>query len=195
MKLIAAPAGFTWATCLFGLYLCIAMAWPTAYAGTAASAESKPEVLAQIPTARAGGKGLLRFWGFEVYNASLWVAPSFKPAELGEHPIALELEYLRKFGSEEIARVSLEEMRRSGGFSEAQGQHWQSTLAKMLPPVKPGDRLLGVYRPGVGAAFVFNGKPIGEIADAQFGKLFFEIWLGPKTSQPKLRDLLLAGVK
>jgi hypothetical protein len=51
----------------------------------------------------------------------------------------------------------------------------------------------GIHRPGVGAVFQINGKPGGEIADAQFARLFFGIWLSPTTSEPKLRSALLAG--
>jgi hypothetical protein len=154
---------------------------------------AKPEVLQQIPAAAFSGKGLLRFLGFEVYHASLWVAPSFKYSELGQHPLALELEYLRKFKRQEIARVSLEQMRAAGGFTTEQGLQWQVALAALLPDVKPGDRLLGVYKPGAAVTFALNGQGIGEIADPQFAKLFFDIWLSPKSSAPKLRDQLLAG--
>ena len=54
-----------------------------------------------------------------------------------------------------------------------------------------GDRLLGVHLPGRGAQFYANGKPQGEIADPEFARLFFGIWLSEKTSAPKLRLTLL----
>jgi hypothetical protein len=182
IKSIAVRAVLACGIAFFGAY---------AYAGV--SQLSKPLVLQQIPSATFAGKGLLRFLGFQVYNASLWVAPGFKYSELGQHSIALELEYLRKFKREEIARVSLEQMRLSGSFSPEQGQQWQTALATVLPDVKPGDRLLGIYKPGASVAFALNGQSIGEIEDAQFAKMFFDIWLSPKSSAPKLRDQLLAG--
>ena len=58
--------------------------------------------------------------------------------------------------------------------------------------MKPGDRLLGVYQPGVGAVFKMGGRVVGEVADAAFARLFFGIWLSPKTSEPALRQALLA---
>jgi Chalcone isomerase-like len=200
IKNIAVRAIFIGAYGLFGLS---SSAWAQAstYENERADAarfglqagNAKPEVLARLPEANFSGKGLLRFLGFDVYTASLWVAPPFKYSELGQHAVALELEYLRKFRRQEIARVSLEQMRLSGGFSAEQGQQWQTALANTLPDVKPGDRLLGVYRPGASVLFALNGQFIGEIADAQFAKLFFDIWLGPKSSSPKLREQLLAG--
>lgn len=62
-----------------------------------------------------------------------------------------------------------------------------------IPSVKKGDRILGVYRPGAGATFLVNGKPVGEILDLELAHLFFGIWLSPTTSEPKLRSALLAG--
>ena len=37
-----------------------------------------------------------------------------------------------------------------------------------------------------------NGKAKGEIADAEFDRLFFGIWLSDATSEPALRQALLA---
>ena len=63
----------------------------------------------------------------------------------------------------------------------------------MIPDVRTGDRVMGIHQPGVGAAFWVNDKNTGEIQDAEFARLFFGIWLSPNTSEPKLRDALLAG--
>ena len=40
-----------------------------------------------------------------------------------------------------------------------------------------------------------NGKPLGEMGDTQFARLFFGIWLGPQTSEPEMRSSLLAGTQ
>ncbi len=64
-----------------------------------------------------------------------------------------------------------------------------------FPDIVKGDRITGVFEPGVTAKFFFNGQPRGEIRDADFALRFFGIWLSPKTSEPKLRDALLGGAK
>jgi len=61
-----------------------------------------------------------------------------------------------------------------------------------FPAVKTGDRISGVNRPGVGAQFLTNGQPTGDIRDVEFARLFFGIWLLPDTSEPRLRQALLA---
>lgn len=146
-----------------------------------------------LPGARAAGRGRLRFWGLDVYDAALWVTPGFRQSAFAFHAFVLELDYLRAFSGADIARRSITEMRRTGGFSEQQAAQWQAALGKLLPDVRPGDRITGIHQPGQGAAFAFNGKRLGEIRDAQFSSLFFGIWLSPNTSEPGLREALLAG--
>lgn len=147
-----------------------------------------------MPQSRLIGKGRLTFWGFQVYDARLWVLPGFKPDTLGAQPFALELAYLRGFDNQDVAERSITEMRRSAAISDAQAKVWIDEMMRALPDVKKGDRVMGIHRPGVGAQFLMNGKPIGEIRDAEFARLFFGIWLSPKTSEPKLRAALLAGL-
>ena len=152
-----------------------------------------PQAREISPGLQSAGRTRLRVWGFEVYDAALAVAPGFRSGDFAAHAFALELNYLRNFSAAEIARVSIEQMRRHGSFDAAQGERWQSQLTSLLPSVKRGDRLTGIHRPGRGAQFVFNGTPVGELADPQFSKLFFSIWLGASTSEPAMRQALLEG--
>lgn len=147
------------------------------------------------PQARPAGQARLRFWGLDVYDATLWVAPGFRSADYAAHGFALQLNYLRNFEGADIARRSLEEMRRLASLSPAQVSRWQSALASLLPNVRPGDRLTGVHRPGRSALFLLNDAPLGEIGDAEFSRLFFGIWLASQTSEPALRQALLAGAE
>ena len=147
-----------------------------------------------LPQHKLSGRGRLTVWGFDVYDASLWVTPGFKADKLTAVPFALELAYLRDFTNTDIAERSIVEMRRSATISEAQAKAWTAAMLRVIPNVKKGDRIMGVYRPGTGVAFLINGKSAGEIMDAEFARLFFGIWLSPKTSEPKVRSALLAGV-
>jgi len=161
----------------------------------ASSAEdTRPELATLLPQSRLIGKGRLTFWGFQVYDVRLWVLPGFKPDTLAVHPFALEMSYLRGFDSQDVAERSIAEMRRSASISDAQAKAWIDDMMRALPDVKKGDRVMGIHRPGVGAQFLMNGKPTGEIRDAEFARLFFGIWLSPKTSEPELRAALLAGL-
>ncbi len=145
--------------------------------------------------ATLAGTARLRFWGLDIYQARLWVQPGFQPTDFARYPFALELEYQRNFARTEIATRSIEEMRRIGRFSDAQADAWQAALVAALPDVKKGDRITGLHVPGSGARFLLNGQAYGEVRDPAFAPLFFGIWLSPATSEPVLRQSLLAQVK
>nr|WP_231402436.1 chalcone isomerase family protein [Caenimonas aquaedulcis] len=168
-----------------------------ALASFAAAAEAAPRppraVEASAPALRIAGGGRLTWWGFAAYDARLWLAPEATQRTWTQHPLALELAYLRAFTGKDISRVSLEQMQRAGGIDAGIAQRWTDELLAAIPDVAPGDRLLGVHRPGRGASFYFNGKFAGEIADAEFSRRFFSIWLAPSTSEPGLRAALLGS--
>ena len=155
--------------------------------------DARPELVSALPQSRLVGKGRLTFWGFQVYDARLWALAGFKPDNLTTQPFALELAYLRGFDNQDVAERSITEMRRSAAISDVQAKVWIDEMMRVLPNVKKGDRVMGIHRPGVGTQFLMNGKPTGDIRDAEFARLFFGIWLSPKTSEPKLRAALLAG--
>lgn len=153
----------------------------------------QPVVASAVPDAKLSGEKLFRYWGFSVYTARLWVPPGFKPNDFANQPFALELAYLRDFAGADIADRSLAEMKRVGGFSEAQGAQWLARMKEVFPNIKNGETLTGVHQPGVGARFFHNGKPLAEVRDAEFSRRFFGIWLATSTSEPELRSALLAG--
>ncbi|GAB3481437.1 chalcone isomerase family protein [Polaromonas eurypsychrophila] len=163
-----------------------------AWAQTAAD-DTRAELQQALPQAQLVGKGRLTVWGFQVYDARLWANPGFAASSFTAQPLALELAYLRGFLSQAVAERSITEMRRSASISDEQADKWMAAMARVLPDVKKGDRVMGVHRPGVGASFWMNGKPLGEIRDTEFARLFFGIWLAPTTSEPGLRSALLAG--
>ncbi|RYF43105.1 MAG: hypothetical protein EOO25_04430 [Comamonadaceae bacterium] len=175
--------------------ICALLACTAGLFGFKTAAQASPVGLsALLPSAQPAGRARLRVWGFEVYDASLWVGPGFRQGDYASHPFALELAYLRDFRGSDITRRSIDEMARVGDFTPQQAQAWSAALAEAMPDVQKGDRLTGIHQPGRGALFLINGKPAGEVRDAQFSRLFFGIWLAPGTSEPRLRQALLAGV-
>ncbi len=158
-------------------------------------ASASPSASTPLEGARLVGQGTMRFLGFEVYRARLWAQPGFDADQYSAHPLALELTYQRNFTAEAIAKRSIEEMRRVGSFTPQQATRWQQALQAALPDVKPGDRLLGLYQPGAGAVFRMGGRVVGEVPDAEFSRLFFGIWLSPQTSEPGLRQELIAATR
>lgn len=146
-----------------------------------------------LPHAVLAGQARFTWFGLQVYQARLWVAPGFRQSALGNVPLALEITYERSFTGADIARRSLREMERSEPLDATTAQRWEARLRELLPDVKPGDRLLGVHEPARGTSFFQDGRLLGRIDDDAFSRRFFAIWLGPHTSSPDVRDALLAG--
>jgi len=137
------------------------------------------------------GMGTLRWMGLKIYEARLFASARPNPAQLTQLPFALELTYAREFNGSSIAERSIDEIKKLGIGSAEQHQAWRSRMQAIFPNVKSGDRIRGIHRPGSGASFMLNDKPIGTIDDAEFARAFFSIWLDPKTSEPSLRKELL----
>lgn len=142
--------------------------------------------------AALSGRGQLRFFGLRIYDAQLWVGTQFKASDFDAYPMALELTYYRAFTGAAIAQRSVEEIEREGELTPELALRWQNALAAVLPDVEPGDRLTGVYEPGLGMRLWRGDLALGMIEDAELARRFFGIWLGPNTSEPSLRRALLA---
>ncbi|MFZ2972872.1 MAG: chalcone isomerase family protein [Ferribacterium limneticum] len=133
------------------------------------------------------GNGEFRRFGFLVYEATLWAGDDPQ-----RPPLALRLDYKRTIAGAAIAEASVKEMRGLGA-DEASLKRWGELMMPIFPDVKEGDFIVGQYEPGV-ARFYFNGRLVGEIANADFARWFFGIWLDAKTSAPGLRAALLRRV-
>jgi hypothetical protein len=156
--------------------------------------EAPAMVVSALGQTKTLGTSRFTYWGFEVYQATLWVAPDFKLSAINDAAYALDLRYLRNFKGKDIAQRSLDEMRRVASLSEARAQAWLKQMQDTFPDVKEGDRLTGIHLPGKGVRFLLNGQALAEVADAEFARVFFGIWLSDKTSEPKLRAALLGPV-
>ena len=176
-----------------GLLLGSSWALPlTALAQTPAAA-LPPEASEALAGGQAAGTGRLRYFGFGIYDATLWVAPGFRAGNYTQHAHALDLAYLRALSGRAIAERSLTEMQRLGPMVPEQAQDWLAAMTATFPDVKAGDRLTGLHTPGVGARFWFNGQPRPAVPDPEFSRRFFGIWLADTTSESTLRSQLLAG--
>jgi hypothetical protein len=146
---------------------------------------------AEMPPLKARGGGLLRIFGFQVYNAYLWT-PNGAALDRNK-PHVLDIQYLRNFTAKALAERSIDEMREQGVGGEAVYPKWLAEMQRVFADVKPGDRLTGVVTAGRTSKFFLNGVLRGEMTDPAFTDAFFGIWLHEKTSQPKFRQLLLGN--
>ena len=156
-----------------------------------ASPSAPPEVLATLPGGGLIGHGRLRFFGFSVYDASLWASPDFRASAFLSYRFALSLTYLRAFSAKDLAQRTLQDIRRVHEVAPDQARVWLSALQDLLPEVAAGDRITCLHPPGSVAVW-HQGRKIGDMPDAAFARMFFGIWLADSTREPELRKALLA---
>jgi hypothetical protein len=134
------------------------------------------------------GSGTMSWAFWDAYKATLYTqSKTFNPNE----EFALKLDYKVDIEGADIAERSIEEMEKQQTIPQEKSQKWLGEMKKIFPSVDDKTTITGVNIPNKGAAFYKNGKLIGEINDTEFAKRFFDIWLSPKTSEPKLRKQLL----
>lgn len=159
-----------------------------------AQPQGSPGEVADLLGARARlwGQSRLRFLGLHVYDARLWVGDGFDALRYDAGPLALELQYARALSGRQIARRSIDEMRRGGPLAEHEEKAWLAFMEQAFPDVREGDRITGLWQPrDRSTRFVHNGTVQHTLSDARFGPRFFGIWLAPHSSEPQMRAQLL----
>lgn len=150
----------------------------------------------EIGNARLAGQGSYRWFGFKIYDAQLWVGDQgYRPDDPESARFALSLTYARDLYGKHIARTSIDEIRKLGFGTVAQHEVWLNRMESLFPDVHEGTRISGIYLPGHGARFYLDGNMLGEIADGEFARAFFAIWLDPRTSASSLRSSLLSSAQ
>lgn len=144
----------------------------------------------QIPNAEVVGEGRMKYMFWSVFDASLY-APDGVWSE--DAPFALSLSYLRELEGEAIVQASIDEIRAQGITDQAVLDRWSAEMAEIFPDVDERTTITGVVDQEGHANFFRNGEPIGTIADPEFSRSFFNIWLGEDSSQPELRTQLLGS--
>lgn len=154
---------------------------------TAVMANPAPLAERVVPQMRQVGVGDMRWFGIRLYQARLLAAEG-RYAEGVPH--ALEITYLREIERERLVDASVDEMLRLG-LDVGRMAQWREAMLRSFVDVRPGDQLLGVYLPGLGARFYSRTGLTAEVRDEAFAKAFFAIWLHPQTREPVLRRHLL----
>ncbi len=133
---------------------------------------------------RRWGSGTFRRFGFLVYEATLWAGDDPQ-----QPPLALRLDYKRSIAGRDIAAASLKEMRKLVA-DERKFDVWGERMAQIFPDVRDGDHIVGIWQAD-GAHFLQGDRMLGSVADTEFARAFFGIWLDERTSAPELRVALL----
>jgi hypothetical protein len=165
-------------------------------AAQAQAANLPPPIENEIGNARLAGQGSYRWFGLKIYDAQFWVgAQGYLPNAPESAKFALNLTYARDLYGKRIARSSIDEISKLGFGTSDQHEVWLNRMEALFPDVHEGTQISGIYLPGQGARFYLNGNLLGEIADPEFARAFFAIWLDPRTSASSLRSSLLSSAQ
>ena len=109
-------------------------------------------------------------WGFEIYDASLWVAPGFRADGWARSPLALELRYLRDFERRATSRSARSTRCAAPARSRRRRPNAGCThMQAVFPDVRERrPRCSASTSPDSGARFFLNGAPTGQMRDADF---------------------------
>lgn len=154
----------------------------------------QPILLSQMQHA-GGGKMKVMFW--DVYYADLYV--SNKPFAQDNFPQALTINYLRDIDKDELLDATQDQWQHLNMDKQLRTR-WMQELSSIFPSIKKGDSITLIVDSQRQSRFYLSDKqsqyrPIGSVADTEFGRAFLAIWLDEKTSRPKLRRKLIGELQ
>lgn len=156
------------------------------------SDKQQQQLRTYLRTPRLVGQQRFTYWGFDVYDASLWASAPFSPDAWAKQNLVLTLRYLRDFKGADIAQRSIDEMQGQRPLTPVQLKNWSAVLQTLIPNVRNGESITGVYQPDKGMQLLHQDRLLGELSDTELAQRFLGIWLAPETSQRQLRQQLLA---
>ena len=103
----------------------------------------------------------------------------------------LEFDYKKSVSKKTIVDASIDELSKAPSVNSLEIEAWKQILEKGISDMQAGEKASVIFSKSGSVEFWSeNPEPI-SFQDLKFAKNFAAIWLGPKTSRPKLRLALL----
>jgi len=143
--------------------------------------------------ARQVGGGLLTWFGFEIYEASLWtIDGNFTGLPNLQQPTALSLWYRRGFSRDRLIEITQSGWTEFKLATPLQQERWSAQLAKIWVDTEKGSNMTALVTPGGETRFYSAQRYLGSVSDAAFGPAFLGIWLDEQTHGTRLESLRAA---
>lgn len=137
------------------------------------------------------GTATFSFWLWDIYESRLMTNNGDFDQNLKQGATLYEIRYLRDIKSTDLIKHTIEQWQHLG-YQKNSYQRFIPLLKQSWPDIYKGDRLTLLIN-GEQSAFYYNQTLTMVIQDKQFARMFLDIWLSERTSQPKLRAQLLGG--
>ena len=134
------------------------------------------------------GEGTLKVLMWEVYDLRLLTDGT--PFSW-KNKFMLEFDYSRELKKESVIDASLKEFKLQPNVSDNDIKAWKVYLEQVIQSVQKGTKASVMWVPEGQIVFDYEGSPPLTIENEDFARAFLSIWLGEKTSRPKLRSQLL----
>ena len=134
------------------------------------------------------GEGTLKVLMWEVYDLRLLTdGTSFS----WNNKFMLEFDYSRELKKESVIDASLKEFKLQPNVTDKDIKAWEVYLEQVIQSVQKGAKASIMWVPDGQIIFHYEGSKPTTIENEKFARAFLNIWLGEKTSRPKLRNKLL----
>ena len=134
------------------------------------------------------GEGTLKVLMWEVYDLRLLTDGT--PFSWN-NKFMLEFDYSRELKKESVIDASLKEFKLQSNVTDKDIETWEMYLEQVILPVQKGTKASIIWVPDGQIIFHYEGSKHTTIENEKFARAFLNIWLGEKTSRPKLRNKLL----
>jgi hypothetical protein len=134
--------------------------------------------------------------GIDVYVAGLYVQhPTSNAAQLidSKETKQLTLKFVRDVGHDKIVKAWHEGFTKNATVPMSKLREYMAQLDAWTPSFRSGDTLTFTFIPDAGVTVDVNGVRKGQIADPDFARSLFSIWLGPKPPSGDLKKGLLGA--
>jgi len=129
---------------------------------------------------------------WEVYDLRLY---TYGAPFSWKNKFMLEFDYKRELKKERVIDASLKEFILQPKVTDQDIKTWEVYLEQVIQPVQKGTKATVLWDPEGKIVFNYESSPTSTIENEGFARAFLNIWLGEKTSRPKLRSQLLGNVK
>ena len=146
-------------------------------------------------TLQRRGAGLLTYFFIKAYASALYL-PATVPANAYKADVAkcLEIAYLVDIDGADFGPAGEKVLARTIPAAQLRALRPQfDALNRAYVDVKKGDRYSLCYAPGKGTTLKLTGRALTTVPGADFGALYYDIWLGAKPVDKGLRNKLLGA--
>ncbi|MGF1547324.1 MAG: chalcone isomerase family protein [Thiotrichales bacterium] len=141
------------------------------------------------------GVGTAYYLGvIEVYDAALYGAEPVSQARPLVDGQCLAIRYKKPIKRRDFVRAAETILKRQHAPEQLAGYRAElDRLHGAYRDVEPGDEYRLCYGAQGGLALVLNGTAVTQIANREFARVYFGIWLGDRALSEDLRESLLRG--